>query len=281
MNLLFPSTYLPDGNRVGGRVAEWPISGEITQVFGQMSVTGSRHGGMDIAPSTYRPIVYAPAPALVTFAMRESDGYDFGNWITLNHEGTPLYSAYAHLSEVFVLEGARILEGDPIGRVGNTGKSFGDHLHWAVSTNPWFALDFSQLSDPAHYLEDEDDMTPEDRKALDLARNVLYRRGIQAYCRPSTADLFPEGTPVIAEDAQSGPTYVLTNDNAEAYVERRGFAFGLSLLGHMLHHPPANALGVELDELASPPPLPAGAILHLSGLVELGPGSGGLGAVEG
>lgn len=285
MDLAFESTYLDGGNRVGAHVTEWPINGSITQVFGQLSVTGSRHGGMDIAPDSYRPIIYAPAPGRVVLLKEASEGYDFGNWITLDHAGTPWFTAYGHMSEFLAEAGQLLREGDPIGRVGNTGKSFGDHLHWALGTNPNFALDFSQLADPAHYASQEDDaLDPQDRAALDLVRNVLYRWGVYGYCRPSTADLFPPGTPQIHEDADDGPVYILTGDQAEEYVSRRGFAFGLSLLGHLIHHPSSNIVNGSLAEMADamgPLALPEGARRLGVGSVEMGSGSGAEGAVEG
>jgi murein DD-endopeptidase MepM/ murein hydrolase activator NlpD len=53
-----------------------------------------------------------------------------GNFIILNHNG--YRSLYAHLSAFSVRKGARISQGQEIGKIGNSGYSTGSHLHFAV-----------------------------------------------------------------------------------------------------------------------------------------------------
>lgn len=59
-----------------------------------------------------------------------SDG-DWGNRIIIDHPDT-YYSRYAHLSYIFTLSGHKMAEGSPIGYMGSTGNSSGDHLHFHV-----------------------------------------------------------------------------------------------------------------------------------------------------
>jgi len=60
----------------------------------------------------------------------------YGNIIILEHElpeySVPVYSLYAHLSEINVTEGERVTRGQEIGSVGATGNAFTNHLHFEV-----------------------------------------------------------------------------------------------------------------------------------------------------
>jgi len=72
--------------------------------------------------------------------------YFTGGTVMIDH-GYGLHSIYAHLSEVAVAVGQRVGQGEPIGRVGATGRVTGPHLHWGVY---WFerALDPALLVGP-------------------------------------------------------------------------------------------------------------------------------------
>lgn len=85
------------------------------------------HEGMDFAANPGTP-VYATGDATVTLA-RWNSGY--GNCIELDH-GYNYMTRYAHLSEIKVKEGQSVKRGDLIGKVGNSGKSTGPHLHYEV-----------------------------------------------------------------------------------------------------------------------------------------------------
>ena len=60
----------------------------------------------------------------------------YGNIIILEHEllnySVPVYSFYAHLSEININEGETVTRGQEIGSVGATGKAFTNHLHFEV-----------------------------------------------------------------------------------------------------------------------------------------------------
>ncbi|MFC2100026.1 M23 family metallopeptidase [Candidatus Bipolaricaulota bacterium] len=60
-----------------------------------------------------------------------------GNYILIEHEGGEI-SAYLHLQprSAVVREGKEVAQGDPIASVGNTGDSFGAHLHFHVMDHP-------------------------------------------------------------------------------------------------------------------------------------------------
>lgn len=88
----------------------------------------SRHLGYDLRGSTGDP-VYASNRGRVALAR---DLYYSGNSVYLDH-GLGLYTAYFHMSEILVQEGAWVEKGQLIGKVGATGRVTGPHVHWSVS----------------------------------------------------------------------------------------------------------------------------------------------------
>jgi len=60
--------------------------------------------------------------------------YISGNYIEIDH-GNGYATAYTHLSERLVKKGDKVIRGDIIGKVGNTGKSTAPHLHYEISLN--------------------------------------------------------------------------------------------------------------------------------------------------
>lgn len=89
------------------------------------------HTGMDFSA----PIgaeVYATGDAVVKDIRKDRGGY--GNLIVLDH-GFGIETYYAHLDEFNVRKNQKVVRGEIIGFVGNTGKSTGPHLHYEVRRN--------------------------------------------------------------------------------------------------------------------------------------------------
>ncbi|MGE5424578.1 MAG: M23 family metallopeptidase [Syntrophothermus sp.] len=89
------------------------------------------HEGMDFSASIGTEI-YATGNGTVVLAGTAYAGY--GNEIVMDH-GYGYQTVYAHLSKIFVKPGQKILRGQIIGYVGNTGKSTSPHLHYEVRKN--------------------------------------------------------------------------------------------------------------------------------------------------
>lgn len=108
-----------------------PVKGILTSGFGYRNdpVTHGRgdHQGVDIAAAPGQP-VRASADGIV---MRAGTIGGLGRAIYLAH-GYGITTRYGHLSKVEVRPGQRVKRGDIIGRVGNTGRSTGYHLHYEV-----------------------------------------------------------------------------------------------------------------------------------------------------
>ncbi len=108
-----------------------PTQGYVTSAYGyrKSPFTGSKefHKGIDISAPDGTPVV-APADGKVVFT-----GYKtgFGNTIIIEHD-FGYVTHYAHLKEYNVKRWQNVKRGDLIGRVGNTGRSTGPHLHYEV-----------------------------------------------------------------------------------------------------------------------------------------------------
>ena len=59
------------------------------------------------------------------------DQAGYGRIVIIRHPGG-LVTLYAHMRKSLVEEGARVDRGDPIGEVGQTGRTSGPHLHFEV-----------------------------------------------------------------------------------------------------------------------------------------------------
>ncbi len=120
------ATALPAGPVQGQSSAGfiWPVQGTFTSPFGQR--WGRLHAGIDIAAPAGTPI---QAAADGTIVLAEPYG-GYGNYTCVDHGGG-LSTCYAHQSAFEITSGS-VEQGQVIGYVGNTGASFGDHLHFEV-----------------------------------------------------------------------------------------------------------------------------------------------------
>lgn len=113
-----------------------PVAGRISGLFGAQRIyrgtPGSYHSGMDIAAVTGTEFI-APADGVVTLAADEEFTLE-GRLLMIDH-GMGLNSAFLHCSELYVKAGDVVRQGQPIGRVGATGRASGPHLHWGMKWN--------------------------------------------------------------------------------------------------------------------------------------------------
>jgi murein DD-endopeptidase MepM/ murein hydrolase activator NlpD len=111
-----------------------PMSGRFGSPFGSVRTYTDgqtrRHTGVDISAAT-GTLVLASSNGRVVFA-RPLDIH--GNHVVIDH-GWGIFSAYSHLSTLYVVPGQFVLQGDVIGLSGNTGRSTGPHLHWEIAVN--------------------------------------------------------------------------------------------------------------------------------------------------
>lgn len=114
------------------------------------------HEGVDIAPTMRdkagRPLdsVVSIDKGVVVYVNARSSASNYGKYVVVRHvwEGSPFYSLYAHLNEVWTDSGAAVEQGDPIGLLGYTGAGINRaraHLHFEIamlvnwSFDTWYA----------------------------------------------------------------------------------------------------------------------------------------------
>ena len=113
----------------------WPVPGyyTITSFFGWRDLYGSsdNHTGTDIGvPQGVE--IHAAQAGVVTLSRYNSS---YGNYCIINH-GNGYATLYAHQSRLpLVKVGDTVSKGQVIGYVGNTGNSYGAHLHFELRVN--------------------------------------------------------------------------------------------------------------------------------------------------
>ena len=94
--------------------------------------TGKRtfHHGIDLA-GTWQENVRTTAPGRIVYAGSEGA---FGKVVRVQHE-FGVVTTYAHLARITVKLGDYVSEGHVVGKMGNTGRSVGAHLHYEIRVN--------------------------------------------------------------------------------------------------------------------------------------------------
>lgn len=110
-----------------------PSAGYVSSTMGER--WNKQHAGIDIAASGTVPVV-AAADGVVSRSYFSSS---YGNVVFVTHSigGQQWTTVYAHLSSRQVGEGAVVAKGQQVGIMGNTGHSYGQHLHFELHKGPW------------------------------------------------------------------------------------------------------------------------------------------------
>lgn len=116
-------------------VFQWPLPGytRVSSPFGWRTLNGKQdfHRGIDL-PAPQGTRIYAAAGGVVSFNAHSS----YGNCVKISHGGG-LVTIYAHMTAhaESLYEGCTVQAGDLVGYVGNTGNSYGNHLHFEADLN--------------------------------------------------------------------------------------------------------------------------------------------------
>ena len=114
---------------------------------------GNGHTGVDLGwQTTQTDGILAHSDGKVVFCQTgygnspgSTGNASYGNCVKIDH-GNGYFTLYAHLSDVTVKNGQQVSKGQVIGHMGNTGNSYGAHLHFEVRKGA------STCIDPAPYI---------------------------------------------------------------------------------------------------------------------------------
>ncbi len=107
-----------------------PSNGRFSSGYGYRKSLGDFHTGVDFAGATGTKI-WAADGGVVTHAGWKGN---YGYCVIINHQnGYTTY--YAHCSKLLVKVGDKVAKGEQIAKVGNTGRSYGAHVHFEIRKN--------------------------------------------------------------------------------------------------------------------------------------------------
>ena len=123
--------HIHEQSQLSGRPIE---SGWLSSYYGMRAdpFTGepTMHKGLDFAGKAGENVV-ATAAGIVTWA---GDRYGYGQLVEIDH-GDGFVTRYGHNDTLTVSIGDVVTKGEPIAKMGNTGRSTGVHVHYEVIRN--------------------------------------------------------------------------------------------------------------------------------------------------
>jgi murein DD-endopeptidase MepM/ murein hydrolase activator NlpD len=121
----------PRLGRENSKPTLWPVNGHFTSYFGKRAdpLTGfsAFHPGVDLSASLNHPALAAGDGVVV----RAEWAGRYGRLVVVDHGGG-ITTYYGHLNKFEVIAGQEVRRGQIIGRVGHSGRTTGDHLHYEI-----------------------------------------------------------------------------------------------------------------------------------------------------
>lgn len=119
---------------VGGEFI-WPLDiswKRISSNYGYRTLNGVRefHRGIDIPATAWSNIYASNAGTVITAQWH----WSYGNYVVIDHGGGKS-TLYAHANQLNVKVGDKVKQGQVIAKVGTTGNSYGNHVHFEVRLN--------------------------------------------------------------------------------------------------------------------------------------------------
>ena len=194
---------------------------EITQGFGG----SNNHRGLDLVGKGYTiDDVVSCKPGTVLMSVTgygngqgEGVNWRYGNFVKIQHDDGTV-CLYAHLERTSVSVGQRVGQGQTLGRMGNSGNSFGAHLHWEY----WTRNDYYFNVDPSPFLQPKEPIilaTPVARDTNKEQLEILINDNMRVRSSCSTTEnnilgILQKGFyDVLSKREQNGYTWVETKQN--------------------------------------------------------------------
>ncbi len=208
---------VPDTKSIDVSKFAMPCPGYVTSPYGYRPRFRREHKGIDLKLQT-GDTVYAAFDGRVRLTNFERRGY--GNYVILRHTNG-LETVYGHLSKFLVKEDQDVKAGEPIALGGNTGRSFGAHLHFetrfmGMPINPAAIFDFAnQTVHTDTYTFDK--QTYKKARNYDPAANTEYAKQYRA-THPARVTASTSGT-----SSKKASTYtVRKGDTLSRIASRNG-----------------------------------------------------------
>lgn len=115
---------------------QWPFMVGVGMSYGYGMRSGRLHEGIDFVPGDGAP-VQAIADGTVRIATEQGGAYGVTVYIDHVIDGSVITSHYAHMQygSLRVKAGDKVTVGTVIGKTGNTGRSYGAHMHFELIVN--------------------------------------------------------------------------------------------------------------------------------------------------
>ncbi|BDZ39361.1 M23 family metallopeptidase [Microbacterium suwonense] len=115
---------------------QWPFMVGVAMSSPYGMRNGRMHAGIDLVPGAGATI-QAIADGTVRIATESGGGYGVTVYVDHIIDGQVVTSHYSHMQHgsIAVKVGQKVKVGDTIGKVGNTGRSYGAHLHFEIIIN--------------------------------------------------------------------------------------------------------------------------------------------------
>jgi murein DD-endopeptidase MepM/ murein hydrolase activator NlpD len=154
-----PASQIADHYYLSRPVADG-LANWVARTYPYGSTSGGRlqvHHGVDIVNPTGTEVLAAAAGTVIyagddlSVLFGPINNY-YGNLVVIQHpftdaDGSPVFTLYGHLANVFVQTGQTVNEGDSIGEIGGTGVALGPHLHFEVRVGDAYSFDATRNPD--------------------------------------------------------------------------------------------------------------------------------------
>ncbi|MCM1131940.1 MAG: peptidoglycan DD-metalloendopeptidase family protein [Ruminococcus flavefaciens] len=203
--------------------ALWPLDDiytDISTYFDESRNYGnsSAHNAIDL-PADYGANIYAVCDGeCVSAQWHDSYGY----LIILWHEELNLYTFYAHCSAMNVYSGQTVNKGDVIGYVGNTGLSYGSHLHFGICDTLLGGAPYVTYYDPltCFTYDDSKSNVPDDCACSNSYAGVYTTYGVDTYLNIRNGH--STDSEVVGSIPPGSEILVTKSDGIWAHIEYNG-----------------------------------------------------------
>lgn len=242
----------------------WPVpdSRNITQY------ANSGHIALDITASSDVPIVATKSGTVVKVLHGDEapNWVGYGNGVVIYH-GDGYYSHYAHMSSTAVSVNQTVTQGQLIGYMGNTGNSYGRHLHFQIKTVNYGGNDKAIYNSPGqiNYIYN---VAPADTTPPSMSNAVvsgLTSNGYVVTCNVSdnvgvTRVTFPTWTENGGQDDIIWADGAINGNTATFFVDASKHGYGQYVTHIYAYDAAGNSTNIRLQVLVPKPYTPVSVI---------------------